>query len=181
MRYVYIDLGAYDGDSLDYFLKRDDLPTCACEFDVFAFEPNPYMDTYWRAITNSNEKVTYLQQAAYVDNKRREFTVDLSEKAYGSTLMQSKRNWGVGEIVEVQCFDFSEWLKQFADSSYVVVKMDIEGSEFPVLEKMIQDGTDAIVNELLCEFHPNKVSDYTTQDKNDLISKLSCGRTIEWH
>jgi FkbM family methyltransferase len=180
MKYVYIDLGAYDGDSLDYFLNRNDLPTCTCDFDIYAFEPNPYLDTYWKAITKSNKKIIYSPKAAYIDNEEREFTVDLSENAFGSTLMQSKRNWGVGEIVSVQCFDFSEWMKQFADD-YVVVKMDIEGAEFPILEKMIGDGTDRIIDELLCEFHPNKVTEFTTDYKDNLISRLRCGKVIEWH
>ena len=83
--------------------------------------------------------------------------------------------------IEVECFDFSEWVKQFKDD-YLLVKMDIEGAEFPVLEKMLSDGTAGYMDKILCEFHPNKVQDYTTDDKNDLIRKLSKVTTVEeWH
>lgn len=180
MRYIYVDVGAYDGDTVDYFLNKATLPTCSCDFDIYAFEPNPNMDVYWRAITKDNKKVIYSQKAAYIDNGPHQFTVDTNKVALGSTLMKGKRNWGKGEIIDVECFDFSEWVSQLVDS-YIIVKMDCEGAEFPILEKMIKDGTDEMINELWCEFHPNKVAEYTTDDKISLINRLKCGKVIEWH
>jgi hypothetical protein len=57
----------------------------------------------------------------------------------------------------VACFDFSRWLSDLRTShprpDVIVVKMDIEGAEVPVLQKMIEDGTDALIDELLVEWH----------------------------
>ena len=57
--------------------------------------------------------------------------------------------------------DFSRWLKEMvarhteADGSkpFVVVKMDIEGAEYAVLEELVHDGTIALISELMVEFH----------------------------
>ena len=42
-----------------------------------------------------------------------------------------------------------------ADGSkpFVMVKMDIEGAEYAVLEGLVHDGTIALVSELMVEFH----------------------------
>ncbi len=65
--------------------------------------------------------------------------------------------------VEVPCFDFSAWLqvlKLKSKAKEIFVKMDIEGAEVPILEKMIADGTDALVDELLVEWHGKVVDGY---------------------
>jgi FkbM family methyltransferase len=53
--------------------------------------------------------------------------------------------------------DFSNWLrKKFnnaATKPTVIIKMDIEGSEYDVLEKMIADRTIEMVDHLIVEFH----------------------------
>lgn len=97
--------------------------------------------------------------------------------------MEGKRKvWNDGIFIKADCFDFSDWLKQYEDD-YVVVKMDIEGAEFPVLDKMIKDGTIQIPAKLLVEFHPNKIIEYTTEDKNRLVQLIKdLGVDIlEWH
>ena len=57
--------------------------------------------------------------------------------------------------------DFSRWLKEMiarhteADGSkpFVVVKMDIEGAEYAVLEELVRDGTITLISDLMVEFH----------------------------
>lgn len=41
----------------------------------------------------------------------------------------------------------------FTYSDFIFVKMDIEGAEWPVLEKMINDGTIGLIDELAFECH----------------------------
>ena len=56
----------------------------------------------------------------------------------------------------VKTIDFSEFIRMFsAPEDFVVVKLDVEGSEFEILDKMIDDGTIGLVNEFYIEFHPN--------------------------
>ncbi len=67
------------------------------------------------------------------------------------TVMVSSNAWN-GKPRTVPCFDFSTWLHDL-DAPDVVVKMDIEGAEVPVLEKLIADGNDERIGLLLIEWH----------------------------
>ncbi len=55
---------------------------------------------------------------------------------------------------QIRAIDFSGWLsRKFDERDLVVIKMDIEGAEYAVLEKMVRDGTLAKVAVLIVEFH----------------------------
>jgi FkbM family methyltransferase len=86
---------------------------------------------------------------------------------------------------EVAAIDFSRWLKEMvarhteADGSkpFVVVKMDIEGAEYAVLEKLMHHGTIALISELMVEFHTqqfdqNQLQHYARREA-DICDKLS--------
>jgi FkbM family methyltransferase len=54
----------------------------------------------------------------------------------------------------VRTVDFSEFLKQqFAPEDYIVLKLDIEGKEYDVLSKLIDDGMISRVQDIYCEWH----------------------------
>lgn len=179
---IFIDLGAYSGDSIEEFKNWRKLSFPDKEdWKLYAFEPNPKFKEYWDNQTHEN--FTFSNKAVWIEDTELEFAVDQTDTPLGSTLMSGKKKiWDSSPKIKVQAFDFSEWLKQFKDD-FVVVKMDIEGAEFPVLNKMISDDTDKIPYVMMVEFHPNKVVDYSTLDKNRLIGKLQKrGVNIkEWH
>lgn len=173
---VFIDCGAYDGDSIEQFYNWFKLIDDPNEYSVYAFEPNPYVMSKAKERLKGRDIVFY-EDAVWIENETKEFSVH----DVGSTLQKSKNTWDAGEKIEVSTIDFSKWIEPFKND-YVVVKMDIEGSEFEVLRKMIKDKTIFIPDILMVEFHPNKVSDYTTEDKDDLIKEVSkYTRIIEWH
>lgn len=180
MKKVFIDVGMYNGDSIEQFFNWYKLIDDPLEYEVYGFEPNPEKFKEAAKKIGHRQKVRIDELAAWTEDGEIEFAVD----DVGSTVMQSKRNWESSPKIKVKCFDFSRWLSERFNSEYfIVLKMDIEGAEFPLLEKMIKDGTDKLINELLVEFHPNKVSDYTTADKNDLIQRLTERgvEVYEWH
>lgn len=167
---VYIDCGAYNGDTLDcnklFNFKAD---------YIVAFEPNPKFFSVLAGKPQINElhnAVVWTQETIV------EFSVDKNEPPLGSSVMQSKKTYSSGEVIEMHSIDFSEYIKQFKDD-HVLVKMDIEGAEFPVLDKLIQDGTIKYIDRLAVEFHHNKVTDYTTTDKNNLVKQLESLTDLE--
>lgn len=86
--------------------------------------------------------------------------VTFEERGIGSRVATGGR-W-------VPCIDFSAWLDEhFADGDKPVVKIDIEGAEYPLLERMISDGTDGLVSELLIEWHGGG-------DRDEYLSRLRC-------
>lgn len=179
---VFIDCGAYDGDSIEEFRNWRKVSFVDKEdWTIHAFEPNPKFDHNLKKKADS--KTFIHKKAVWIEDTELQFAVDQTKSPLGSTLMSGKTNiWDTMPKIKVQAFDFSKWLKQFKDD-FVVVKMDIEGAEFKVLEKMMADDTDKIPSVMMVEFHPNKVREYTTTYKNNLISKLQeRGVNIkEWH
>jgi len=182
MNNVFIDCGAYNGDSIEEFKNWSKIAfPDRKNWELFAFEPNPKFKEYWE--TQTHENLTFSNMAVWIEDTELEFAVDQSDEPLGSSLMKSKKNvWDKSPKIKVQAFDFSEWIKQFKDD-FVVLKMDCEGAEFKVLPKMIADGTDTIPYVMMVEFHPNKVRDYTTEDKNAIVRKLQKHgvNILEWH
>ena len=75
-------------------------------------------------------------------------------------------------------FNFSEFLNQFDGNTYLVVKLDIEGAEYEVLENIITSGMINKVNELYVEFHDNF---FKPGLSNDLKQKLLTYKNLECH
>ena len=89
---------------------------------------------------------------SYADGKTLDF-VDYDLPATGGSCVkemhdQLKRPEGHAkklhfpETGKVEAIDFSKWvLENFTEEDFIILKMDIEGSEYKVLPKMIEDGT----------------------------------------
>lgn len=75
------------------------------------------------------------------------------------------------EAIEVACFDVSAWLRALPE--HAIVKMDVEGAEIPILERICDDGTDVLIAELLVEGHDDRMPGYET-GKQALLLRLRC-------
>ena len=54
----------------------------------------------------------------------------------------------------VRSIDFSSWLQsKFSEEDYLICKIDIEGSEYQVVSKMIADGSFCLCDRLSFEWH----------------------------
>ena len=75
---------------------------------------------------------------------------------------------------KVKAIDFSKFIKDFTSpEDFLLIKMDIEGSEFEVLDKMIYDQTFKYVNEIYVEFHLGFFEDKDLYKKRiDFYKKL---------
>lgn len=68
------------------------------------------------------------------------------------------------ETSEVESINLSKWIDDnFEKDDYIVLKMDIEGSEYTVLPKMIEDGTIKYVDNLIIEWHDWQLPSYKDQ------------------
>ena len=87
-------------------------------------------------------------------------------------MLTGKRNAAIDyeHPVRVHCLDFSAWLAaECAAATHLVLKMDIEGAEYAVLERMIETGTLALVDELMIEFHAKKFGDPTLWQRHEML------------
>lgn len=178
---IYIDLGAYNGDTVEQFISWGQLLGDISDARVFGFEPNPNFQAEWKDIHDRHIKhvreINFQQAAAWVDAGGLEFSL-WRESDIGSTVMKDKRNWYAGRIIGVPSFDFSEFLKEF-EGEEIYVKFDIEGAEYPVLRKMIEDGTDKLCKLLMIEWHAGKMGEKWQKEEAWIKDNLKCD-WMEW-
>src|SRR5688572_9869748 len=171
---VFIDLGCADGDTIVQFRNWRFLKYApSSEWMVYGFDPNPNYVKDWHR--HARADTIFEQKAAWVKDTELEFTI--SKPAYSSTVMKEKNTWARGKVIKVPAFDFSQWLKQFR-YDHVILKIDIEGAELPILTKMIEDGTDKIPVLTLVEWHDGKMPTYQSNKKQILENYSS--RLVEW-
>jgi FkbM family methyltransferase len=144
---VAIDLGCIPRNG------AESLPILAWEYSpdvLYGFDPGDALEE--GEFQRGGMKVVLRRAAAWTHDG----TVMFHEDGSGSRVSSE---YGV----EIPCIDFSKWLevlKLKGKADEIFVKMDIEGAEVPVLEKMIADGTDALVDELLVEWHGQTVDGF---------------------
>ena len=62
--------------------------------------------------------------------------------------------WKPEDKVIADCFDLSSWiLENVKDGDHLLIKMDIEGAEFEVLKKCLNEGAARRINEINIEWH----------------------------
>jgi FkbM family methyltransferase len=165
-RKIFIDCGANTCDVLRSYIKK--YP----DFEFFAFEAQPELAREGRRVIdeNPNSKVSFYSKAVWIRDEPIDFYLAShwgrnyrggSTLIHGQTRNSSKVDYA--RAVTVDAIDFSRWLaKNSTPDDYVIIKMDIEGAEYDVIEKIISDNNHNLVDELIIEFH---------QDMNDSISK----------
>jgi FkbM family methyltransferase len=80
---------------------------------------------------------------------------------------------GTGAQSDVYSISLSEFVLQFLrEEQHVLMKMDIEGSEYLVLEDMIKTGAIALIDEVTAEFHPNTLTKETFDRQKSSLEKM---------
>lgn len=89
------------------------------------------------------------------------------------------------KTVDVECIDLSAWLLQNCVSDdFVVIKLDIEGAEYAVLDKMIKDKSIELVDQLYIEWHarffPNKEEYWAHQEHLIDVLRQNNVNIVRW-
>ncbi|VFR00446.1 unnamed protein product [Cuscuta campestris] len=156
-RYIYIDVGSknYRSSIGSWFKKH--YPKQNKPFQIYAIESDSsFHDEY-----KSKKGVKLLPYAAWIRNETLffEITRDPSrrrEEPRGRVqTVQSSLEFLGERDKRIQGFDFAEWLESLGleRTDYVVMKMDVEGTEFHLIRRMIERGVMCLVDELFLECH----------------------------
>lgn len=107
-------------------------------------------------LLNNNELVTsHVRYDMPIDGSSTIFP-EFFQKALSNSDHVVQRNilWKQEDKISVECLDFSKFLKTVATKNdYIICKLDIEGSEYPVLNKCIKEGTLSLIDKISVEFH----------------------------
>lgn len=159
-RYVYIDVGARSyGSSIGSWFRKQ-YPKQNHTFEIFAIEADDsFYDEY-----KSKKGITLLPYAAWVRNETLSFEInrdhDQKEDEKGGGGMGRIRPASGSTHSEVRAingFDFASWVKRtVSEKDYVVMKMDVEGTEFDLIPRLFETGAICLIDELFLECHYNR-------------------------
>ena len=161
----YIDCGAHHGETVEEMLKTG---VISSDFNVICFEPNiqSFGILSSKGDLFSKFKSIELNQKAIWDSNgvkifRMEWYAPEKYDGCGSTLIP-ENSWFTGygvydRNISVITVDLNSLITELVNKHEtcpnIVLKLDIEGSEFVVLEKMIDSGVIQKVSKLFIEFH----------------------------
>lgn len=156
---IFFDLGTHYGQGMRHFIKKYQMDR---SWKIHTFEANPR--TFKKFIDNEFKQTPWVV-ASNVAISDHNGTLNLSGESYltekgtgqgSSVIPLDKWNTNQKFIYQdtVKCIDFSQYiLDNTSEGDFVVCKMDIEGSEYDVLEKMISDGSIDRITDLYVEWH----------------------------
>ncbi|WCJ27970.1 methyltransferase [Euphorbia peplus] len=161
-RYVYVDVGARSyGSSIGSWFKKQ-YPKQNRTFDVYAIEADKTFHDEYKV----KKGVTLLPYAAWVRNETLSFEIngdpgkEVQVKGRGMGRIQPvtvDKSSFKGEVDVIQGFDFAAWLKKtVSDKDFVVMKMDVEGTEFDLIPRLFKTGAICLIDEIFLECHYNR-------------------------
>jgi len=170
MQKIFVDAGSHEGKVSRKFHRKHP------NYKLYAFEPNPYIN-----FVKYPEGTIFSAKALWIEDGYRDFYLYKDIRSEGCSLMYEKQGKAIDREhpVGVKCIDFSKWIMDTLNrKDKIVLKMDIEGAEYKVLNKMIKDNSIEYINKLYIEFHIHKlVIDRNIHD--ELIDKLKQVKTLK--
>jgi SAM-dependent methyltransferase len=161
-KYVYVDVGARSyGSSIGGWFRKS-YPKQNKSFEIYAIEADKVFFGEYR----SKKGVQLLPYAAWVRNETLFFGISrfvnrkIVEKGRGmgriQPVVQSSLS-NKADLDTIEGFDFAEWLKNVVvERDFVVVKLDVEGTEFHLIPRLVETGAICLIDELFLECHYNR-------------------------
>ena len=178
---IAIDCGANVG--------RFTLPLAQSGATVYAFEPNP--DAFARLSRDlagfDNVRLhqkAVAEAAGTVKLYLHEFAQDDPVKwSTGSSLLSFKSNIREDTYVNVEAVDLAAFLEEL-DRPVALLKMDIEGAEVAVLERLLERGLESRIGQAFVEVHDRKVpelAERTARLRALLRERRLTNFDLNWH
>ena len=151
---IFIDCGAHCGESILEAKRR-----FGNDIKIYSFEANTNLAEALINHFKNDSNVKVENKAVWTEDSFIEFYLSTSWSD-GSSVYKEKNSGGISEnvLLKVPCIDLSSFINSFDKDDYIILKLDVEGAEYEILSKMIDDETIKRVNELHGEFHPNKIN-----------------------
>jgi len=167
---IAIDCGANIGDVTEKIARMGAF--------VYAFEPNPYAFEFLKERMDSFDNVQCINKAVWIEDGIMPLYLHKNSeenKIYwssGSSLSLEKSNIDIDSFVKVETIDLSRFIKDIG-KEINFLKIDIEGAECEVVEKLLDERVVNLVKNIVVETHDNKYSNFRkkTQSLRDRIKK----------
>lgn len=138
---VVFDVGGYTGWWSDEILHK-------YRPDIFIFEPLSEFCATLREKFKGNMKVKIFQIALCDKNGRQKIFIPDKNKDGSSLFLQ-----GSAKFEEVQTESVTNFIRENKIASIELMKINAEGSEFPILEDLLSKGRVGLVHNIQVQFH----------------------------
>jgi FkbM family methyltransferase len=160
MRKIFLDCGAHDGCSVEMFINSHD---DSKDYEIYSFECDElrFKQLSAKGIELGVSKFYPIKKAVWISDGKKIF-----DGWQLTDTVNSDDNAGIESI------DLSKFiLDNFSKDDYIVLKMDIEGAEYKVIDKMDKDGSLSYISKIYGELHGPKKG-YSIEDNNNLLNKV---------
>ena len=145
--------------------------------EVYMFEPSKYCYEKLIEKYSNNSNININQKAVWNKNEKRILNIEfcpIEDGFYGGAtniLMENYKildrdiplmyEWPPKEFDVVECIDLSNFILDNIDlNQNIILKIDIEGAEYEVIDKMIEDDSLKYINTIAVEWHPDMRKDF---------------------
>jgi FkbM family methyltransferase len=146
---IIIELGANVGSITSKLIKYNK--------KVYAFEPEPIAFEKLKQLKDENLVIS--NNAAWIKNQKlffyRHKDWENSQSTTSSSLLSTKINVDNRNKIMINAIDIVEFIEQF--NCRILIKMDIEGAEYRIINKLLKSKSLNNITKIFCEFHPTKI------------------------
>lgn len=195
-RKIFFDCGSNKGRGFEWFRRLYGMDG---SWLIYLFEPTPELYKKLNSSYAKEANIHCRNSAVWTNSGRLNFFLSFDDggslifkniaQFTGATLRKrqaGKRGeinglsadlklYSSGDIqsCSVPSINFSELIKQTArPDDYIVIKMDIEGAEYPVLRQMLKDGAFKLIDEIYIEFHDRFIPAESPKSNRELIKEI---------
>ena len=153
---IIIDCGANRGEISELFVRTG--------AEVYSFEPDPVAFQLLHSRFIDNQKVHCIQKAVWVKSDFINLYLhpEHSESSAGftvsSSLIKEKKNVSEQHKVKIETIDLLAFIAR-QEKPISILKMDIEGAEIEILQRLINENLYKRIDLILVETHETKIKE----------------------
>jgi FkbM family methyltransferase len=171
LRKIFIDCGAWTGDSIKAFKRYS--------YEIYGFECEPRLKETLEKLSKKID-FKFIDKAVWTKNEKIKLYLGQNNLTQSSSVLSGKKKYiDKNKPVEVEAIDFSKWIiNNFKKDDYIICKMNIEGAEYDILEKMLKDDSLKYLNMLFIAWHWKKIEGISKERHDKLIKRIKKETTV---
>lgn len=179
---IFIDLGAYEGQAIGHFIHNE--LRIDNDWEIHAFEPNPLIDTEKHIQKYNNNNIKVYKKAAWIrDAERIAFNrYGTNGTSQGSLMADSGGGKGYGDFFDsiyVPAIDIIKFIKLFDSDLELYIKIDIEFSEYIIIDHLLQSGWPSNIKIMWIAWH-DQFNDINKDKIQYFTQKITeCGTIVK--
>jgi len=170
-RKIFLDCGAWKGNSVSKFIE---IFEDADKYKIYCFEPDPNCIKILNQIQDFRlYDIEVINAACWISDCQKTLRVGRSSESNSLVKTKTIKGYQKSNNILVDCIDLPKLIREKFDiGDYIVLKMNIEGAEYEILDKMISDGSIYYIDELYVDFHYGKIKNFDNAKHYQIIDKL---------